>query len=104
MMSEIRNNYAVLKKIGFDLPPVGVKCSFFPPEDIPALVHGLHGRQLYPSDTLLIGIPYRWIPTILTNLEKMPLHLEGHKSKAHYYAEFESILTDLAARTQAMET
>ena len=71
---------------------------------VPALVHGLHGRQLYPSDTLLIGIPYRWIPTILANLERMPLHLEGHKSKAHYYAEFESILTDLAARTQAMET
>ena len=63
---------------------------------VPALVHGLHGRQLYPSDTLLIGIPYRWIPTILAGLERMPLRLEGHKSKADYYAEFSRILTDLA--------
>ena len=66
---------------------------------VPALVHGLHGRQLYPSDTLLIGIPYRWIPTILGNLERMKLQLEGHKSKADYYAEFEGILTDLVEKT-----
>jgi uncharacterized protein (DUF169 family) len=69
---------------------------------VPALIHGLHGRQLYPPDTLLIGIPYRWIPTILASLEKMPLHLEGHKSKAEYHAEFESILTDLAAKTMTI--
>jgi len=67
---------------------------------VPALVHGLHGRQLYPSDTLLIGIPYQWIPVILSNLGRMPLHLEGHKSKAAYYAEFENILTDLSIKAQ----
>ncbi len=67
---------------------------------VPAIVHGLHGRQLYPSDTLLIGIPYRWIPTILSNLRRMPLHLEGHKSKAAYYAEFEDILTDLSEKAK----
>ena len=68
---------------------------------VPALVHGLHGRQLYPADTLLIGIPYRWIPTILTNLERMKLQLDGHKSKEDYYAEFGSILTDLAEKSKA---
>ena len=68
---------------------------------VPALVHGLHGRQLYPADTLLIGIPYRWIPIILANLERMKLQLEGHKNKADYYAEFESILTDLAEKSKA---
>lgn len=67
---------------------------------VPAIVHGLHGRQLYPSDTLLIGIPYRWIPTILSNLKRMPLHLEGHKSKAAYYADFEGILADLSEKAQ----
>ena len=67
---------------------------------VPALVHGLHGRQLYPSDTLLIGIPYRWIPVILDNLERMPLHLEGHRGKEHYYAEFEGILSDLAEKAK----
>ncbi len=71
---------------------------------VPALVHGLHGRQLYPADTLLIGIPYRWIPTILTNLERMPLQLEGHKSKANYYAEFGGIITDLIEKSNNLNT
>lgn len=67
---------------------------------VPAFVHGLHGRQLYPSDTILIGIPYRWIPVILSNLARMPLHLEGHKGKAEYHAEFEGILADLSERAK----
>ena len=67
---------------------------------VPAFVHGLHGRQLYPSDTILIGIPYRWIPTILGNLAHMPLHLEGHKGKAEYHAEFEGIIADLSERAK----
>ena len=65
---------------------------------VPALVHGLHGRQLYPADTLLISIPYRWIPTMLANLDRIKLRLEGHKSKADYYAEFEGILKELTER------
>jgi len=67
---------------------------------VPALVHGLHGRQLYQSDTLLISIPYRWIPIVLNNLSKMPLQLEGHKGKANYHAEFEGILADLAEKAK----
>ena len=67
---------------------------------VPALIHGLHGRQLYPPDTLLIGIPYKWIPVILSNLGRMPLHLEGHKSKAAYYAEFAGILADLSEKAK----
>ena len=67
---------------------------------VPAFVHGLHGRQLYPSDTILIGIPYRWISVILDNLARMPLHLEGHKGKAEYHAEFEGILADLSERAK----
>lgn len=69
---------------------------------VPALVHGLHGRQLYAPDTLLIGIPYRWIPVILSNLERMPLQLEGHHGKERYYAEFEGILKDLAEKVNEM--
>ena len=63
---------------------------------VPALVHGLHGRQLYPPETLLIGIPYRWIPVILTNLTRMKLHLDGHKSKEDYHAELGGIFEQLA--------
>ena len=62
---------------------------------VPALIHGLHGRQLYPPETLLIGIPYRWIPIILTNLERMQIRLVGHKSKEDYYAELGGIFKDL---------
>ncbi|MCL2126239.1 MAG: DUF169 domain-containing protein [Oscillospiraceae bacterium] len=67
---------------------------------VPALVHGMHGRRLYSPDTLLIGIPYRWIPTILANLERMPLHLEGHKSKEAYYEEFGGIIADLSEKAK----
>ena len=68
---------------------------------VPALVHGLHGRQLYPSDTLIISLPYRWIPVVLSNLERMPLYLEGHKGKENYHAEFEGILSDLADKAKS---
>ena len=67
---------------------------------VPALVHGLHGRQLYPADTLLIGIPYQWLPTMITNLSRMKHHLEGHKDKEHYYAEFGGIIADLSERSK----
>jgi uncharacterized protein (DUF169 family) len=67
---------------------------------VPAIVHGMHDRRLYPSDTLIISIPYRWIPTILSNLRRMPLQLEGHKSKAAYFAQFEGILADLSEKAE----
>ena len=67
---------------------------------VPALVHGPRGRELWPSDTLLISIPYRWIPTVLTNLTRMEHHLTSHESKQQYYDEFGGILKDLAQRAQ----
>ncbi len=63
---------------------------------VPALVHGPRGRELYSPDTLLISIPYRWIPTVLTNLTRMEHHLPSHESKQQYYDEFGEILKDLA--------
>ena len=36
-MSELRNDYSVLKKLGLDLPPIGVKYCFNKPEDISPL-------------------------------------------------------------------
>ena len=67
---------------------------------VPALVHGPRGRELWPSDTLLISIPYRWIPTVLTNLTRMEHHLTSHESKEQYYDEFGEILKDLAEKAQ----
>ena len=67
---------------------------------VPALVHGPRGRELYLNDELLIGIPYRWIPTVLKNLSQMTHHLPSHQSKQQYYEEFEGILKDLAERAE----
>ena len=65
---------------------------------IPALVHGPHGRRLYDESTMLIAIPYRWIPTVLSNLAEMPHELKGHESVEEYHREFEGIVRDLAER------
>jgi len=62
---------------------------------LPGIIHGPHGRHLYDSGTVLITIPYHWLPVFLASLEEMPLKLTGHESKEHYYSEFEGILADL---------
>jgi uncharacterized protein (DUF169 family) len=67
---------------------------------VPALVHGPRGRELWPADTLLVSIPYRWIPTVLTNLARMEHHLSSHESKQQYYDEFGGILKDLSEKAQ----
>ena len=68
---------------------------------LPQLVHGLHGREVYPDPaTMLISIPYKWIPVVLGNLRNMPIELEGHKSREAYYTEFNGILADLAREVQ----
>ncbi len=62
---------------------------------VPAFVHGPHGRQLWDPDTVVVSVPYQWVPTVLTNLGEMPLKLSGHAGKEAYYAEFGGILRDL---------
>lgn len=65
---------------------------------VPAFVHGPRGRELYSEDTILISIPYRWIPTVLGNLERMELHLTSHNSKQEYYDEFGGIMKELSGQ------
>jgi uncharacterized protein (DUF169 family) len=67
---------------------------------VPALVHGPRGRELWPADTLLVSIPYRWIPTVLTNLTRMEHHLSSHESRRQYDNEFGGILKDLAEKAE----
>ena len=62
---------------------------------VPAFIHGPHGRQLWPSDTVVVSVPYQWVPTVIANLGEMPLELPGHAGKEAYYAEFNGILKDL---------
>ena len=43
---------------------------------IPDMFHGMHARQLFDSSTVLISIPYQWLPVIARNLEEMkPSHM-----------------------------
>ena len=65
---------------------------------VPAFIHGPHGRELYSEDTILIGIPYRWIPTILSSLDRMTIHLTSHASKEAYLSEFAGILEELGEK------
>ena len=67
---------------------------------VPALVHGPHGRQLWPADNLVVSVPNHWIPVVLDNLRRMSFELSGHESKQKYYDEFGGILADLAVESQ----
>lgn len=68
---------------------------------IPRLVHGPHGRELYDDpSTMIISIPYQWIPTVLMSLAELSVELTGHASKDIYYDEFNGILASLGERAE----
>jgi uncharacterized protein (DUF169 family) len=67
---------------------------------IPEMVHGMKGREIFPKDSVIISIPYQWIPTMTRNLEEMVWHLPSHEGKTQYLEEFESILGNLARQAQ----
>lgn len=62
---------------------------------VPAFVHGPHGRHLWDEDTVVVSVPYQWVPTVINNLGEMPFRLKGHESREMYYEEFGGILRDL---------
>ncbi|MBN2242827.1 MAG: DUF169 domain-containing protein [Acidobacteria bacterium] len=65
---------------------------------LPEMIHGMKGRELFPAGSVLVSIPYQWIPTMARNLAAMPWHLPSHSSREQYLAEFGSILEDLAKK------
>jgi uncharacterized protein (DUF169 family) len=67
---------------------------------IPEMVHGMKGRRLFPEGSLLISIPYPWIPTMTQNLREMTWHLPSHESRKQYLEEFGTILGDLGRTSQ----
>ena len=68
---------------------------------MPALIHGMKGRELFPESTMLISIPYQWLPTITANLKEMKIHLPSHVSKEKYLAEFGKIMGELVEEAKA---
>jgi uncharacterized protein (DUF169 family) len=67
---------------------------------VPEMIHGMKGREIFPEGSIVISIPYRWIPAITRNLKKMPWHLPSHESKSRYLEEFKAILGNLAQKSQ----
>jgi uncharacterized protein (DUF169 family) len=67
---------------------------------IPELVHGMKGRELFPKGSVVISIPYHWIPTMTKNLEEMNWHLPSHESRKLYLEEFGTILGELAGKSK----
>ena len=41
-MSNLRYDYSILKKLNLELPPLGIKFSFFRPENVPELERDAH--------------------------------------------------------------
>jgi hypothetical protein len=60
----------------------------------------MKGRALFPEGSLLISIPYHWIPAITQNLQEMKWLLPSHTSKEQYLAEFGKIVGDLVKESQ----
>lgn len=54
---------------------------------IPEMIHGMKGRRLFPENTILISIPYHWMPIMTRNLQEMNIHLPSHRGKEQYLSE-----------------
>ena len=63
---------------------------------MPEMIHGMKGRELFEEGSILISIPYHWIPIIAQNLSEMKMHLPSHASKEQYLLEFGKTIGDLA--------
>jgi uncharacterized protein (DUF169 family) len=67
---------------------------------IPEMIHGMKGRELFAEGSILISIPYQWIPIIAQNLQEMNTHLPSHASKEQYLAEFGKIIGELVQESE----
>jgi uncharacterized protein (DUF169 family) len=67
---------------------------------IPEMIHGMKGRELFAEGSILISIPYQWIPIIMQNLQEMKMHLASHASKEQYLAEFGKTIDELVQESE----
>jgi hypothetical protein len=59
---------------------------------IPGMIHGMKARLVFPEASVLIAIPYHWIPIMTQNLQEMEWVLPAYKGREQYLAEWESII------------
>jgi uncharacterized protein (DUF169 family) len=67
---------------------------------LPEMVHGMRGRVLFPEGSILISIPYHWIPIMTQNLKEMKWHLPSHMSKEQYLEEFRKVIGGLVEESK----
>ena len=67
---------------------------------LPEWVHGMKGREIFSPGSILVSIPFHWIPTITRNLEEMQWHLPSHASREQYLDEFGKIIGDLVQESE----
>jgi uncharacterized protein (DUF169 family) len=67
---------------------------------VPEMVHGMKGRELFSKGSVVISIPYPWLPTMAQNLKAMTWHLPSHNNKRQYLEEFGTILKDLSQQAK----
>lgn len=65
---------------------------------LPEMIHGMCGRELFPPNTVLVSIPYRWLPTVARNLGEIKMRF--HESKEVYLDEFAGIMGDLVKEAE----
>ncbi len=67
---------------------------------IPEMIHGMKARQVFPGGSLLISIPYQWLPTMTQNLQEMKWVLPAYIDRAKYLVEFERIIGKLVQESE----
>jgi len=63
---------------------------------LPEFVHGMKGRAIFPKGSVLVSVPYRWLPVMTANLREMPWRLRAHNSRRDYLEEFGNVLSELS--------
>ncbi len=60
---------------------------------IPEMIHGMRARKVFPEGSILISIPYQWIPVITKNLSEMQWVLPSYTDKEAYLKDFQRIVS-----------
>lgn len=67
---------------------------------VPEMIHGMKARRVFPEGSLLISIPYHWIPIVAQNLQDMEWVLPAYKDRDKYLAEWERIIGKLIQESE----
>jgi uncharacterized protein (DUF169 family) len=67
---------------------------------VPEMIHGMKARRVFPEGSLLISIPYHWIPIVTQNLQEMEWVLPAYKDRDKYLAEWERIIGKLIRESE----